>query len=350
MPAVPLLVGTYTKRGSSGIYAASLGGGAEPAWQGPALAAEAANPSYLAAGGGRVFAVNEDAAGGLTRYQCRAGDAAQVRLEAAAQAPSGGEDPCYVAVSPDASAVAVANYTSGSWSLYSADGASCEKRATVQLSGSGPVADRQAGPHAHCSVWSNDGRHLYVVDLGADTIIVYPGDVRAPDVGSGVVAMKTRPGAGPRHIVFHPSQPFAYVVTELSNAVIVAKREGATGVLTLVAEVGTLPGGFGGSSFCGHIALSEDARRLYVSNRGHDSIATFSVSASGDSVQLLGITPCGGSHPRFFLLLDDVRMLLVANTLSDSIACFKLDSDGLPVRTGEALSVPSPTCIVRIDV
>jgi 6-phosphogluconolactonase len=150
-----------------------------------------------------------------------------------------------------------------------------------------------------------------------------------------------RPGDGPRHLFFHPTLAVAYVLNELSNTLVVADLR-ADGSLVERRRVSTLPADFIGHSQAGHLQLSDDGKTLYVSNRGHDSMAVFAVADSG-TVNLLQIEPTLGRWPRHFVVLDASRMLLVANQESRNIVAFKIGADGTLKATGNQATLDQIT-------
>ena len=142
-------------------------------------------------------------------------------------------------------------------------------------------------------------------------------------LGERTVAFAALPGSGPRHLVFHPAQPLAALVCELASTLTLF--DVGDGALTARQTVSTLPRDFAGDSLGGHLAFSAAGERVYVTNRGHDSIAAFALD-SGE-FHRLGHTPAGGKSPRFFLLLEDARTMLVANEEGNSVTVFDLGMD-----------------------
>lgn len=238
-----------------------------------------------------------------------------------------GEQPCYVALSADQSWLAVANYGSGSialWRLDSQTGLPVDLPEVRQNKGSGPVAGRQDGPHAHCVCFSPDQRWLYHVDLGTDQVLAYPFDGDARWLGDATPAFVAPPGSGPRHLVFHPRVPLALLVCELASTVILL--EVGQGILIPRETLPTLPLDFQGDSLGGHVSLNAAGDRAYVTNRGHDSIAVFAL-ADG-VIELRQHVPSGGASPRAFVLLEAERELVLANEEGGNLTSFNVKQDG----------------------
>jgi 6-phosphogluconolactonase len=257
--------------------------------------------------------------------------------------PAEGEAPCHLLLHPDGYLLA-ANYGTGSVSVYPLlpDGSLAPLAYQARHAGTGPDPERQRGPHAHEVIHA--GSLVMVVDLGLDRLIAYRLD---PATGALSVAAdpfaRTHPGAGPRHAVAHPNGRW-YVANELDSTIAVFHPDPSTAVLRQIAAVPATPSTVDGANHPAGIVLSADATRLYVSNRGRDSIVTFDVNEHGD-LAAIDEVPCGGSWPRDFAIVDDV--LLVANERSGSVVSFALDpATGLPRPTGDVLPVSSPTCVL----
>ena len=296
------------------------------------------DPSFLVAEpGGRVlYAVDELTDPSVASFEVLDGG----RLRELSRQPTGGAAPCHLLRHP-AGYLLAANYGSGSVAVHpiGADGTLGPLVDLVQHAGSGPHPERQQGPHAHEVRLA--GELVVVVDLGLDRLIGYRLD---PATGRLSVAAdpfaRTHPGAGPRHAVAHPNGRW-YVAGELDSTIAVFDPDPSTGVLH---EVAALPSTAGPPSFPASIALSADRARLYVSNRGADTIATFAVDGLGDLTPVDEV-PCGGSWPRHFAIVDDI--MFVANERSDSVVSFALDAaTGLPRPTGDRVTLGSPTCVL----
>jgi 6-phosphogluconolactonase len=255
--------------------------------------------------------------------------------------PTGGAGPCFIALDARQSCLAVANYDSGSVSLIRldpADGRPVGPAQVVAHHGSGPVRERQAGPHAHWVGFSPDGRWLHSVDLGADAIFAHLLDAQGPTIGEGQVAYAAPPGSGPRHLVRHPSLPRAYLVSELANSLTeLAVRP--DGRFEAVARLSTLPDGFAAHSQAAHIAIDATGARLYVSNRGANTLAVFALDGAGRP-SLMQQVSSGGDWPRFFLLLERENRVLVANERSGEVAILHRAPDGRLADSGRRVAAP----------
>lgn len=331
-----LHVGTYSKAVGAGLY--PLGEDAA-GWSLGKPYAAAPNASFGAFSQrfGLHYLVDEGEEGMLRVLRHGAAG-----WEPLARVPTQGGLPCYIALDPEERWLAVANYGSGSVALFRLDprtGLIGDPSALIENSGHGPVADRQDGPHAHCAVFSPDGKWLYQTDLGTDEILAYPIDAER-GAGERRVAFAAPAGSGPRHLLFHPHRPLAILVSELASTLTLF--DVGDGVLTERQSVSTLPEGFDGESLGGHLGLSPAGDRIYVTNRGHDSIAAFALADEG--LSLLGHTPSGGASPRFFLLQDAERRMLVANEEGGNVTVFDVAADGGLTQSGE-VAVPGPAFV-----
>ena len=243
------------------------------------------------------------------------------------QAPTGGMNGVHQAVDPSGRWLVVANYGTGSVAVLPIrDDGSLEGWVhRLNLTGRlGPHRSEQASAHPHHVVFAPSSHFLLVPDKGLDCVLVLALD---PAGGRLVIVsrMATRPGAGPRHIVFHPDLPFAFVVNELDSSVVTCRWDGEAGVLTPVHVVPTLPPNFLGASTAAAIVITPCGRFVYASNRGQDGIARFAFDAAAERLYETGWTPSGGRDPRFMTLNPRGDRLLVASEQSDRIATFGID-------------------------
>src|SRR5204863_1074265 len=214
------------------------------------------------------YAVNEIEQGAVSAFTIAKDSGALTRLN---EQPSQGGAPCYVSVDRSGSVVLVANYSAGSIALLQvgANGALDPAAQVVQHTGKGPNAERQEAPHAHCILADPSNRFVLAADLGADRVFVYRLDGKLVHVEGGDAVM--RPGAGPRHIAFHPTLPLVYVANELDSTVATLRFDNTRGTLSPIDARSSLPSGWKGENFPADIHVSPSGHTLYVSNRGHNS-------------------------------------------------------------------------------
>jgi 6-phosphogluconolactonase len=317
------------------------------------------NPSYVCThpSGNFLYAVNE-----LKSYEGGEGgtvsafsvDRPSGALKFLNLQPTRGADPCHVATDASGRHVTVANFTSGSVSVYPIEGDGRLGAATnfAQHEGSSVDTARQAGPHAHAGVFDAENRFLFVPDLGLDKIVGYryhseTGKIEVDE--NATVSMK--PGAGPRHIVFSPDSRFAYVVNELDSTVTGCSYERTTGRLTPVQSVSTLPDSYSGSSTCADIGVHPSGNFLYASNRGHDSIVLFHRDPKTGLLEPAGHESTQGRIPRSFVIDPTGSLILVANQSSDNIVAFSINaSSGSLTPTGSITKVGTPVCVKIVEV
>ncbi len=321
-----LVAGAYANEGGKGLYPIVDGRVGAPV-------TGIVNASYGVGNGpgGAFYLLREQTEGQVTGY----GPGWKVR----GGASTGGADPCHVALDRSSACLAVANYSSGSVAFYQLDrktGVPGEAR-VFQHQGKGPNAERQAGPHAHWVGFSPDRRWLHSVDLGADAIFAYRFDPVARTLSDQRIAWQAPAGVGPRHMVRHPTLPRAYVVCELQTRLFVLDAL-PDGSFRTADERALVPEG-GPASYGAHIAIDRAGRTLYVSNRGANSITSFSVDATG-GVRGLETLPSGGNWPRFFLLREERGEMLVANERSGRVNVFRIGRHGLLTDTGRSIAVP----------
>jgi 6-phosphogluconolactonase len=344
-------VGTYTTDSrSEGIYILRV----HPetgALRVQGLAAKSMNPSYLTLhGNGRVlYAVNEvseflgQSSGGVSAFRVDRGTG---RLTPINQQASQGEAPCYVSLDRTNRFVLVANYVSGSVATLPVrgDGGLEIAGSVIQHRGTGPHATRQTGPHAHCILPDPANRHVLVVDLGIDAVVSYELDGRTGKLTPVSSGAALKPGAGPRHLVFHPTLPFAYVANELDSTVSAFRYAPERGALDEVHTTAASPGGSTPDNHPADVHVGPTGSHLYLSNRGDDTIAVFAIDPSTGRLTPEQQIPCGGHWPRNFALDPAGRFLLVANQRSDSIVVFRIESGRL-TQTAHRVELPVPVCI-----
>lgn len=345
-------VGTYTDHGSKGIYAyrfnattgqlTTLG-----------LAAESDEPSFLTvdASGNFLYAVNEIESyegrptGAVSAYAI---DSATGKLSLLNRVSSSDGGPAHITLDQSGKYALVSNYTRGSVAVFPVlrDGRLGEVSAFVQHHGSSVNKERQEGPHAHAVALSPDNRFAVVTDLGLDQVISYPFDAIKGSLGQDPDIHKTSSGSGPRHLVFGPSGKLLYVINEMQSTVVTYAYDSTNGGLRELNTISTLPDGFSGPNNAAEIAIHPSGKFLYASNRGHDSIAVFSIDPSTGTLTRLEFVPVRGKTPRNFAIDPTGAWLLSANQESNDVVVFRINpKTGRLALTGQVIQVPSPACV-----
>jgi 6-phosphogluconolactonase len=358
-----LFVGTYTEKESKGIYAYRFDAASSELTP-LGLAAETANPSFLAIDPSRrfLYAVNEvpkykgASSGAVSAFAIdlqnsdhQKDDRQTGKLSLLNEVASRGADPCYVAFDKTGKYALVANYTGGSVAVFPvrADGHIGESSAFVQHVGSSVNKERQEGPHAHWIETTPDNRFAIAVDLGLDELLVYRFDAKTGSLtANNPPHAQLDPGAGPRHLAFHPNGKFAYVVNELQSSITALSYDPSRGALHVLKTVSTLPKGFSGSNDTAEIKVHPSGKFLFASNRGHDSIAVFSIDSKTGTLTLVDHFPTQGKTPRNFEIDPTGSFLFVANQDTNNIVVFRIDpNSGRLTPTSQTLHVPSPVCL-----
>jgi 6-phosphogluconolactonase len=342
-----MYVGTFTSEGAEGIYLCNFNPLTGDLVQSqvfkgidnPNFLRKSPDGKFLYVTTRAPFAV-DPSGGSVVSYRINQSGA----LEFINKQSSQGNDPCYVDVSPDGKWVAIGNYGGGSVAIYpvNQDGSLKPASSLIKHRGSGPHPTRQKAPYAHSIRFMSDGLTLIAADLGTDQLLIYKLDKSTGILSSGDQAFVTLPpGSGPRHFEFTADEKFGYVANELNSTISVIER--INGQLQVKQTLSTLPAGFKGTSFCADIHLSPDEKFVYVSNRGHQSIAVFERKADG-SLSVVDHVHVQGDWPRNFTIHPSGKYMLVANQRSHNIAVFQL-RDGIPVFTGKELKLPAPVCL-----
>lgn len=318
-----------------------------------------ANPSYLALDATRthLYAVNElksyegEPTGTVSAFAVnpRTGELGLLNKQL-----THGTDPCHVVVDGQRKHVLVANFMSGSVCVLPVldDGTLGEACDFIQHQGSSIDPHRQKGPHAHSVTLDASSRFAFVPDLGLDKLMIYRFDPKRGKLEANTVPwIKMKPGAGPRHVSFHPGGRFAYLVNELDSTVAVLSYDRRAGTFEHLQTVPTLPEGFGGASTCADIQVSSSGTFVYTSNRGHDSIVIYRIDPLVGRLSYVGHEPTQGKTPRSFGIDPTDSFLVAANQDSDSVVTFRIDVDSGKLQpTGHGTQVPTPVCVKFLTV
>jgi 6-phosphogluconolactonase len=348
--------GTYTGPKSQGIYVSRFDA-ATGRLGAPELAAEVNNPSFLAVDPSQrfLYAVGElnnfggQRAGAVSAFRLEPGTGKLTLLN---QEASGGTGPCHVSVDQGGKCVLVANYGSGSIAALPvlADGRLGAAGARIQHQGSSVNPQRQTGPHAHFIVPDPANQFALVCDLGLDKVLVYrldPGKAALEPNQPPSATLK--PGAGPRHLAFHPNRRWVYGINELNSTLTAFAWNATGGELKEFQTVSALPPDFKGENTCAEVQVHPSGKFLYGSNRGHDSLVVFSIEPDTGRLAYVEHQPCGGKGPRHFALDPSGRWLVVENQFSNNVVVFQVNAGtGRLKPTGQTLEMGAPVCAVFV--
>ncbi len=311
------------------------------------------NPSYLALApsGKYLYAVNElkefngKASGAVSAFTVESGTG---RLNFMNQLPTGGTDPCYVAVNDQESHVFVTNFMSGSICVFPIlkNGALGPPSQFIQHAGSSVNKTRQAGPHAHSLVFDRLNQYAFVPDLGLDKLMIYQtdfshGQLEPPQVK----AFNTEPGSGPRHCVFHPNGQYCYLVNELNSTISVLRFEQQKACFTMMQSVPMVLVNCEGENSGADIQIHPSGQYIYGSNRGHNSIVIYKIDQNTGLLSAVGMESSYGEIPRNFAIDPTGEFLLVANQDTDNIAVLKIDNRTGKLEKISEVKVPTPVCV-----
>ncbi len=257
--------------------------------------------------------------------------------------------PCHIALSHDGKFLVYAEYRNATAGVFSVrpDGLLDGPVAKIQHKGLGLDPVRQEAAHCHCSVTTPDDSRICICDLGLDKVFVYKADFQKGTMtevqGAGFVSV---PGAGPRHIIFHPTVNLAFLVTELDSKVVSLRHLGG-GVFEPVDTYAMLPDDFTGESKAAAIKISPDGQWVLASNRGYDSIAVFKLDQKSGKLERQCINKLNGVFPRDFTFTPDGKFIVLGHKLSNEVAVYAFDSvTGKMHQVANTIKMPKPLCFV----
>jgi 6-phosphogluconolactonase len=345
--------GTYGQGPKDGVYVAELDLASGNVTE-PRLAARAVNASFIALHPDKqhlysvaeVSSRGERRTGGVMAFSIVPETGA---LRAINEQSSGGAGPSHLTVDKAGKNVLVANYEGGSVAVLpiAPDGSLKPASSRFQQRGTGPNRERQEAAHAHSVNVDAANRFAFVADLGADKIFVYRFDpVAGKLTANQPPAVTLAPGSGPRHFAFDPNGRFAYAIDELDSTISAFWYDAENGVLSRIQVVSTLPKDFRGENTASEVAVHPSGKFVYGANRGHDSIAIFSVDPVSGKLTAEGHEPTQGKTPRNFAIDPTGTFLLAANQASNSVVVFRIDpSNGRLRATGQKLRIREPVCV-----
>ncbi|MET1056998.1 MAG: lactonase family protein [Pedobacter sp.] len=343
-----LVIGTYTAPGKSeGIYVYDFDAVTAGLRQ-VSVQKNVINPSFLTLTADKKFlyAVNEDA--DRSMVSAFSFDEATGKLDFLNKQKVDGADPCYLIA--DDQNVITANYSGGSISVYGRDrsGALTPVKQLIQHTGSGIDKARQESAHVHMVRFTPDHKYVVCNDLGEDKVKIYAYNKYADnEVLTLKDSIDTKPGSGPRHIVFGNSGKYAYLIQEMHGDVTAFSYN--NGTLKKIQETSVVDKDFKGQSGGSDIQLSADGKFLYISNRGTaNTITTFAIGKDG-KLSKKGQISSGGDAPRAFTIDPSGNWLLAGHQKSNDIIIFKRNKiTGELTNTGKKIDIGAPVCFVFV--
>ena len=277
-------------------------------------------------------------------------DPATGRLALIGHQPTGGQNGVHLAIDATGKALVVANYASGTLAVLpiNADGSLAALSDLATLPGTpGPHRIQQPSSYPHHCPFDPTGRFIVVPDKGLDKVFVFRLDAAAGTLAANDPPwVMTRAGAGPRHVDFHPSRPYAYVLNELDSSMTTYRFDAGRGELKPLQIVPTIPDTYTGNNTAAEIAVARSGRFVYASNRGHDSIVTFRIDTANGTLTPVGWEPTQGMTPRYVGLDPAGTTLYAANQASDTVVAFRVNGrTGTLTPTGETLGARTPCTI-----
>lgn len=337
--------GTYTNGDSKGIYCFELDT-KEGQIKNVKVAAEIENPTYLNISPDRRYlysVMKKGDTGGVSAFSIlETGELDFINSEVSAGSP-----PCHVSIDQNQRHVFSTNYHKGtveSYPINQSNGAVFPPVSVIHHKGSGPDP-RQEKAHTHFASMTPDGKYLVVAELGSDNLIVY--QVSTNGELKEVSKFAVRPGSGPRHFIFHPYDPTTlYVITEFSSEVIVLTYDDDNGSFTEIQTISTIPSDYAENNQCSAIHTSADGQYVYAGNRGHNSIAIFSVDSEKKKLTFVEYTSTEGDWPRDFVLDPTGSFLIASNQNTSNLVLFQRNGQtGKLSMIQNDVKIPNPVCV-----
>jgi len=308
------------------------------------------DPSFLAIDrqGRCLYSAHE---GGSTEVAAYRIDGTTGRLSPINRQATRGTNGVHLSIDGTGRFLALAHYTTGTLVALpiGTDGSLAPVSDIATLTGTpGPHRTEQAISHPHHCPFDPSGRFIVVPDKGFDRIFTFRLDTATGKLLPGdPPAVASRAGAAPRHIAFHPTRPFAYVINELDSTMTTYAFDPDKGGLKPLQILPTLPPTYTGNNTGAEVCVAPSGRFVYGSNRGHDSIAIFAIDAQTGTLSVVGWEPTQGRTPRYFGLDPSGTELYAANQNSDTVVVFRADqTTGKVAPTGEVIKAGSPSTIV----
>ncbi|MBS4204580.1 lactonase family protein [Bacillus sp. FJAT-49754] len=334
-------VGTYTRQASEGIYRFVLD--AEAGTLGEVeVAAKVGSPTYITISEDKRYlysVAQQEKSGGVAAYAL---DAETGELTFIDRQVQEGAPPCHLDVK--GTVLVTGNYHQGTVDLYKVNenGGVAPASFVSQHHGTGPH-ERQEKPHVHYTAPTPDGKYIVVADLGIDEVVTYKVE---NDALERVSTLNVEAGSGPRHIAFHPNGKQAYLLTELRSEVVVLDYDEAQGSFTAKQYIRAIPADFNETNDASAIHISPDGRFVYTGNRGHNSIAVFSVDEATGELTFVEHTPTGGEWPRDFVLDPSGNFIVCANQHTNNLVLFARNQEtGKLTQLESEVEVPEGVCV-----
>jgi 6-phosphogluconolactonase len=313
----------------------------------PQLICPADAPSFFVIhpDGQRLYTTNFSGVGGVSAYRI---DPKTGALELINRIPGGNAGTSYMNLDRTGKFALAANYDSGHIATFAInpDGSLGQRIAYDKHTGSSVNPQRQGKTYPHCIITDSTNRFALVPDLGLDKLFIYRFDEKTGALAANNPPfVAVTPGAGPRHVRFHPNQKWAYLLCEMGSLVVGFHWDSARGALAEFQTVSLIPDSFKGENNSAELEVHPNGRFLYASNRGHDSIAVFAIDQTDGKLTLIEHVPTQGKNPRNFALDPSAKWMICTNQASNSAVVFRVDdSTGRLTQVGDPVEVPAPCC------
>lgn len=326
------ILGGYTKRDNKGIHNVEFDP-KEGTFSTPSLISELNGPTFVALSKAKdlLFAIHKEGdKGGIVAFKKK--DANTWDKLASGYGDNGSG--CHVSYRESSQTIYVSNYHAGVVDVFKLDGEELTVVQTVEHSGSS-VHKNQDASHVHYADFNDGQTLLFVCDLGTDYVTTY--DIAEDGTLTHSSEIKLTPGTGPRHLVLHPTEPYAYIIGELANTTTVVSVD-AAGEMAAVETQLNIPEEHVEKSAGAAIRITNDGRFLYVSTRFHNVLTVYEISANGSALTRIQEINTQGEIPRDFNIDETEKYVLVAHQDTDHLSVFERNAE-----TGELTFIQNET-------
>ncbi len=261
----------------------------------------------------------------------------------------------FIDVHPEGHFIAVGGYHDGKMTVLrmEEDGTVGDIVAEFYDKGIGSVAERNFRPHVSCTIFSPEGRFLFMVDSGIDQIKIFTVDHETGKIKFRDI-LPCEMNSGPARILFSKNGKILFVLHELKNYISVYSYEigpDQLPVCELLQKIDTLPKNYNVPSAACAMVLTPDGRHLFCSNAGENTIAIYDIEEATGLLKRRNILPISGDYPKDIDVFPGGAFIVCTNHDSNSLTFFRPNYDaGIIIMNGNELPLDNPSCCTLVTL